>query len=58
MSLIFCRRPDCGQGYASAGEIPIVCPSCLQATTWSTTPPLKWTKDDEVFLKVQKIKVD
>lgn len=62
--LLFCRK--CNVGYASVGEIPLVCPSCELATSWSTTPPYardpkvpyKLTRDDRVFLRVQAIRPD
>lgn len=59
--ILYCRR--CHQAYGSAGELPVVCPSCQQPTRWGTTPPhsqapadaarppLRFTRDDVTFLR-------
>lgn len=62
--LLYCRK--CHVGYASIGEIPPLCPSCLTPTSWTTTAPFarepkvpyKLTRDDRIFLKVQAISPD
>jgi len=54
--LLWCKR--CWAGYASAGEIPVVCPCCKQETRWTTsaphlapTEPFKLTGNDRRFLQ-------
>lgn len=37
--ILYCRREGCGAGYGSAGEVPLVCPSCQQPTRWGSSPP-------------------
>ena len=62
--ILYCRR--CHQAYGSAGELPVVCPSCQQPTRWGTSPPhsqapaadrppLRFTRDDVAFLRAMRI---
>lgn len=51
---LYCR--PCNTGYASVGETPSLCPKCGQVPYWSTAKPLKFTKEDEDFLRTQRIR--
>jgi hypothetical protein len=60
--VLYCEHKECGQPYASLGEMPLVCPACEQETTWSTEPveagqsgeastPWQLTQRDVIFLR-------
>lgn len=61
--IIYCRRVGCGAGYGSTGELPIVCPTCNQPTTWGSSPQfaekfgafLALTENDRRMLRAFKI---
>ena len=55
----------CNECYRSYGTRPYVCPRCLRATVWRTTPQsdvprVAWvlTAQDVVFLRINKIAPD
>jgi len=60
--VLYCTR--CDTGYASLGEVPPVCPSCLKSCRWTTTPPhgdtpripYLLTRGDKKLLKDRGIK--
>lgn len=66
--VLFCRR--CTAGEIIDGDVPAVCQFCGQRTTWlSLAPlaparevepvaPLKFTRDDRIFLKCQRISAE
>jgi len=69
MLTLWCRRPDCGIGYASVGgDVPTICPGCLQDALWTTFAPLQasvpprvaWTLNynDRKFLNTLRIAGD
>jgi hypothetical protein len=35
-SILYCRK--CSVGYTRVGDIPRICPTCVQETTWTTAP--------------------
>ena len=61
--ILYCKRVDCGAGYASVGEVPQVCPSCNQPTRWGGSPAhaqdgtaaLVLTEKDRRFLRSYRI---
>lgn len=61
--ILYCKRVDCGAGYASVGEVPLVCPSCNQPTRWGSSPPhaqdgiaaVIWTEKDRRLLRSFRI---
>jgi hypothetical protein len=56
--ILYCRK--CGVGYGIVKVIPTTCPSCEQATTWTTTPLGRWpfplTVLDVQFLQSIRVK--
>jgi hypothetical protein len=38
-AILYCRK--CSVGYGSVGEVPRVCPACVEETTWTTAPKVK-----------------
>lgn len=60
--ILYCKRPECGKGYASVGDLPVHCPACGHETKWTTSPPYKppvkgWapTVNDRRFLRSGRI---
>ena len=60
--ILYCKLPDCGQGYASLGELPVQCPACGRETKWSTSPTrhdqtstILWTAADRRYLRELRI---
>ena len=51
--VLWCQ--SCTSGYASVGEVPMICPECKQAPHWTTLKPYKPTVNDAKFLKSIKI---
>jgi hypothetical protein len=64
---LFCRR--CGAGEpVVAGDVPRICPHCSTEAGWTTMAPapsiasssarITLTRDDRIFLKVNRIAAD
>jgi hypothetical protein len=51
--VIWCTK--CLAGYGSTGDLPAVCPSCLQETRWTTTQPYQLSENDRRFLRSLRI---
>lgn len=63
--ILYCKLPDCGQGYASTGDLPVRCPACGRITKWSTAPAkdhqeaaIMWTAEDRRFLRSFRISAE
>ena len=47
--LLWCAH--CGEEAVFSGDVPVVCPTCKQVTTWSTAKPYHVTEMDARFLR-------